>query len=225
MAGLAKFFGYLFSGQFGRIAGALAERTPLWLFHRWDASIFEATLSGPVTAPELPPGYRCRVAEANDLEALSRLIGVPHEEYSRRVDSGDFCFAVFEGARPANLNWIHLGPCYVRGAGFEVAAAPADAYIYGIYTDPSERGKGLYKKCLLHLANHLLDNGSGRLIQMVEDGNAPVLHTLPQLGYRKTVTLRHRRWFGVRYTRWVDDNSRHVQRRWFCRDPKGIFPI
>jgi len=225
MAGWKKLLEYLFTGQFGRIAQALSERTPLWLFHRWDASIFEATLTQPSTPPELPAGYQCRVATAADLEALSRLIGVPLVEYRRRFDSAELCYAVFDGTRPANLNWVHFGPCYVRGAGYVVAADPADAYIYHIYTDPSERGKGLYKKCLIHLANHLMARGSNRLIQMVEDGNAPVLHTLPQLGYSRKVTLRHRRLFGFSYTREVDELTGRVRRHWFCREPKGIFRI
>lgn len=146
-------------------------------------------------------------------------------KYHRRFDSGELCYAVFDGTRPANLNWVHFGPCYVRGAGYVVAGDPADAYIYGIYTNPSERGKGLYKKCLIHLANHLMARGSRRLIQMVEDGNAPVLQTLPLLGYSRRVTLRHRRLFGFKYTREVYDLTGRVQRQWFCREPKGIFRI
>lgn len=224
MSGLAKFFGYLFTGQLGKIASALAERTPLWLYHRWDAALFETTLSGPGPEPALPPGYHCRVAETGDLGALSQVIGLPLNTYQTRFETGDFCFAVFEGKRPANLNWIHLGPCYVRGAGYTLEAEPDDAYIYGIYTDPSERGKGLYKKCLMHLANDLFARGSRRLIQMVENGNEPVWHTLPQLGYQRTVSLKHRRFCGIMYTRWTDASGR-VQRRWFCSEPKGIFPI
>jgi ribosomal protein S18 acetylase RimI-like enzyme len=225
MAGLRKFLRYLFSGQFAAIGAAVAERVPIWLYHHWKAYLFEANLPAPATPPDLPSGYHCRTAEAADLEALSRMIGLPVEEYRRRFDSGEVCFAIFEGDRPANLNWIHRGPCYVRGSDFTLQAGPDDYYIYGIFTDPAERGRGLYKKGLLHLTEYLRARGARRFTQMVETNNAPVLHTLPQLGYRKTITINHIRILGVKYTRIEETAVGQVERRWLGREPEGIFPI
>jgi hypothetical protein len=224
MASLKKLTEYLFTGQFGRIASAVLERIPIWLFHRARAFIYE---TDPVTtdAPDLPDGYRCRPADESDLSALAEMTGLPESEYRRRFEAGEFCFGVFQGDRPANLNWVHRGTCYVRGAGFIWRAEPGHSYIYGIFTANSERGKGLYKKCLVHLANRLAADGSARLVQMVEDFNAPVLHTLPKLGYERTMTINHVRMFGIKYTKQVDHRDGRVQKRLFVGEPADLFPI
>ena len=225
MANPGKFFSYLVRGQFGRIGSALVERLPLWLYRRTRAFIFVAPAVRPSELPELPHGYHCRPAVESDLPALSRLIGFPVSEYERRFNHGDLCYAVFEGDRPANLNWIHFGSCFVRGAGFSLHAEPGDAYIYGIYTGPSERGKGLYKKALVHLADHLAENGARRLVQMVEDGNAPVLHTLPKLGYTVTTTISHLCLFGLKVTKCRDERDGSISCQVFVRSPGKLFEI
>ena len=225
MSDLGKPVHWLLTGQFGKFCAAVSERVPLWLFHRTKAFLFEALPDAASGTELLPDGYLCRPAVRNDLTALSAMTGLPFYEYRRRFEQGDLCYAVFRSDRPVNLNWVHRGACYVRGAGFRLDEPPSRAYIYGIFTDPAERGRKLYQICLRHLAAYLADRSAAHLVQMVEADNAPVLHTLPRLGYIRTTTINHVRLLGIKYTMVHDERSGRVTRRLFVREPRDVFVI
>jgi ribosomal protein S18 acetylase RimI-like enzyme len=228
MSGTGKFFKYLFTGRFDKIGAAFAEWVPSVLYHRAAGWIFELDRkshdSTKLTA-QLPDGYNCRFAEREELHDCSKMIGLEVEEYYRRFEFGDRCYAVYTDIKPVNLNWIHAGSCYVRGMGYDHNAENDEYYIYGIMTDPSQRGKGLYKNSLIQLAEYLFNKDGSKLIQMVEDGNTAVLHTLPKLGYKKTKRLKHITLLGIRKTTVTDlaDNSK--KRKLFIFPPRELFII
>ena len=228
MGTLGKLVTHLRTGQFGAIRNAINERIPWWVYHRAEAYIYEVRRESrtvSVSTVALPAGYVCRPAVRDELPACSRITGLDGREYYRRFDAGDICYGVFAGSKPVNINWVHSGGYYVRGMGYLGDASPADRYIYGIMTDPAERGKGLYKSCLERLAEYLYANGAARLVQMVEEGNAPVLKTLPQLGYVKTQKISHRSIIGFKRTQVTDCLSGRVEIRRFLFSPKDRFVI
>ena len=228
MGSLGKLFSHLKSGRFDLIGGAIRERIPWWLFHRGKASLFELARPDEGTVrsrSEMPKGYVCRPAARDEMPACSRITGIDVSEYYRRFDAGDICYGVFAGDKAVNINWVHTGACYVRGVGYRHNGKLSDRYVYGIMTDPAERGKGLYKNCLVNLAGYLFETGAQRIIQMVEEGNTPVLTTLPQLGYRRTQEVRHMAILGVKRTEVIDSTSENSTVRWFVSAPDDRFVI
>jgi hypothetical protein len=172
-----------------------------------------------------PQEYSARYVTRDEIPALAAMTGASEVEYFRRFDSGDRCFGVFHGLKPANINWIHLGACYVRGLGYIHPGKERDAYIYGILTEPAERGKGLYKNALINLADELYHSDVELLVQLVESSNAPVLHTLPQLGYIKTTRISHLHVCGVKCTEIHDLANGATKRRIYKNPPGGLFII
>jgi len=228
MGSLGKLFTYVRTSQFDKIGDAITERIPWWLFHSGSASLYELRRSDQITAKSgsvLPQGYVYRHAAREDMPACSRITGIDVSEYYRRLVAGDICYGVFAEDKPVNINWVHSGACYVRGMGYAHDGAAGDKYVYGIMTDPAERGKGLYKSCLVNLAGYLFETGAERIFQMVEEGNTPVLVTLPQLGYKKTHGIRHTTFCGVKRTVVVDLKADHTAARWFTSEPNDRFVI
>lgn len=228
MGNMKKFLTYLLTGQFGRIASAVRERIPGWLFRHGQAYIFELVSPADrayIEPVEFPHGYQGRLARQEDMHACARAAGVAPEEYTRRFVDGEQCFAVFDGYRAVNLNWIHRGAYYVRGMGYLHNGARPERYIYGILTVPSERGKGLYKKSLVTMTRRLFEMNSEPLVQMAEADNAAVLHTLPKIGYSKTHSIRHISIIGIKYTVTMNLVENQVTRRLFLRAPRSVYVI
>jgi len=192
------------------------------------AFIFEmekAEYKKPAANTELTTNYQIRIAFRDEMPAVSLIAGVTPEESYRRFDNSNICFGVFEGSRPANINWALRGSCYVKGTGYIHRAGIDDYYIYGIVTDPAERGKGLYQRALIDMADYLFSKGANKLIQMAQDGNSPVLHSLPKLGYKLKKEIIHYRFLGVKYTVTRDFVGNRRHRDFFITPPKELFYI
>lgn len=199
-----------------------------WIFRRGRAYIYEldrATNANNSRKYVFPHDYEVRFASREDIPACAGMAETEETEFRRRYQSGDKCLGVFQNKRPANINWIHYGSCYVRGLGYYHPGEITDAYIYGIVTDPSERGKGLYKNALIKLTEELFSAGAECLVQMVEEGNTPVLHTLPQLGYSLKKRIFHLTLLGVKYTSVRNSDGTLAERRLFFLPPRNDFII
>ena len=159
------------------------------------------------------------------MNACAELTGLKVEEYYRLFDAGDECYGVFRDGRPVNINWIHRGSCYIRGMGYLHKGSDKDYYIYGIKTADSEQGKGLYKNCLAEISRYLFGRRADKLIQMVEEGNAPVFHTLPKLGYNETLRIHNVTMAGLRRTIVTDINNKRKTGRIYLKPPEGTFVI
>jgi ribosomal protein S18 acetylase RimI-like enzyme len=228
MGDSSKLFKYLFTGQFGKLVRGFGDRFRRYIFHRAKAYIYELNIADNPSdnyEPTFPEGYRCRLMEKGDIPACAALSGHTAENFSRRIEAGDFCFGVFQDIRPANINWIHIGSTYVRGYGYIHTAGENDYYIYGIVTGMDERGKGLYKNCLKELTRYLQKRGAEKLIQLVEDFNAPVLHTLPKLGYSKTKIIQHTYLLGIKYCSTFDITTGRKSGNIFFRTPRRPYTI
>lgn len=221
-----KFFGYCFSGQFGQLWRELRERIPSFLYRYGKAYIFELEAAQyQRQMGSFPKGYIFRLATRGEMPACSAMTGSTAKEYYRRWDVGDSCYGVFIDNKPVSITWIHRGSCYIRGMGYLHNGTSSDIYIYGIMTEPAARGKGLYKNALMQLAEVLFEGGATRLIQLVEEGNVPVLKTLPDLGYVKTKMIKHLKLFGIKYTVTVDLVTGKVSRRLFFVSPQLDYRI
>lgn len=209
-------------------AGRLLAAARFRLFRRAKADLFELERPpGPVppSRAAYPDGHVFREADRREAGACSRVMKLPEAESLRRFDAGDLCYVVADGARVATVIWVHDGPCYVRGLGYLHDRPTGEKYVYGIVTDPAERGKGLYKNALEDLAARLFSAGASRLVQIVEAGNAPVLATVPRLGYRRTRRIESILVLGVRRTVVTLAEPAPPEKSWRIAPPRGRFVI
>ena len=210
----------------GRILNKLGRLFGRRLFKYDKGYLFELacqTFKGNNSDPSYPDGYLSRLATTEESSYIGGICDLPDSEINRRFESGDICFGVFNGSSPANVNWIHVGSCYVRGTGYIHRAEDNEKYVYGIVTDSSERGRGLYKNALIDLAHYLFKSDTSKIVQLAQEGNEPVLHSLPKLGYKLRKQITHFRILGIKYTviRGIEDKT--VRRDLFFREPKDIF--
>lgn len=225
---LGKFAKYLCNRQFAQIVSSICERIPRWFYYKGRAYLFELAQSDrplDVQPPSFPEGYLCRRVLNEEMFACSRLTGLNELECYRRLDAGDLCYGVFSPNSLANVTWVHAGSCFIRGLGYLHQGSVHDHYIYGIMTDHTERGKGLYTNCLRQVGTYLFNSDADKLAQMVEEGNIPVLKTLPQLGYRQTKCISHIVMLGVKRTVIRDVASGRVEKTWFFITSKDFFII
>lgn len=201
-----------------------------WLrtYGRSRAEVFElARPAGPVppSRAAYPPGYVLRRAGRDEAEACSRVTNLSIEETLRRHDAGDTCWVVARGARPAMVIWVHDGPCYVRGLGYLHDGTAGEKYLYGAVTDPSERGKGLFKNGLEELTARLFADGARRLVEIVEAGNTPSLVTVRKLGRRPIRRIESILLLGLRRTIITPIDGGRAERTWRLLPPPDLFVI
>lgn len=170
----------------------------------------------------LPEGLVFRQAAHSDLPLLAGLAGVPVEECWRRLARQDECYGVFLDGKPVHLVWFHFGPCYVRGPGLLIEAAPSDCYVYGVLTDPAHRRQHLFSRVQRRLIHLLYARGVPRVVQVVYRRNTIPLNVLRSLGYEIEARARSTTIFSVKRTILHLSASRERRRFVFWRMPAGI---
>jgi GNAT superfamily N-acetyltransferase len=227
---IRKAFGYLIRLDFDKIWRAITDRIPSWMFRRSLAYIYELQIESTEADNEsrlnLPEGYVFRKIDLDGLSACSAMVGLPAEEYLRRHRAGDLSYGVFFQHQPVNVNWLHFGPCYVRGLGYQFNTESSDCYIYGIVTSPDHRNRGIYKSTQPELIRIARSQGAQRVIQVAMEANIAVKATLPKCGYEIVGTVHHRSVFGIRWTIVRDCEGRVPVWQWRIGNPHdGIFQI
>ena len=229
MSAIQKALGYLVRQDFARLWRAIAERIPSWLFRRNRANIYQLRVHGarPADASreELPEGCVFRKVVLDDLAACAEIAGLAAEECVRRHEAGDVCYGVFFHDEPVSVAWLHFGPCYIRGMALLLQADPSDCYVYGAVTAPSQRKRGLYKALQNRLIGVIGDAESRTATQLFRAGNAPVMATLPRLGYKCIAVLHHFTLLGVRRSVLRGPDGQVISRQWHYRAPVGVFRI
>jgi GNAT superfamily N-acetyltransferase len=208
----------------GRLGVAAWARTFGWR----RADLFELDRpagSVPPSRASYPAGYAFRRAGLDEAAACSRVTNVPVAEILRRHEAGDACYVVARGSRVATVLWVHEGPCYVRGLGYVHDGTRDEKYVYGVVTDPTERGKGLYRNAVEDLAARLFSEGATRLVRIVEAGNTPVLVTIARLGFRRSRTIACLLVLGVKRTVVTDAGRGGGERAWRILPPRDRFVI
>lgn len=221
---LRKICSHLFRGNLAGLGRALAERVPVWLFRHNRAYFLEfqsERLSGDVQeCPLLPDGYTFREVQLNDLSSCAALGVVSLDECRRRIMAGDHCYAVFCDGQVVNVSWTHYGRCYIRGVGLLIMASDSDCYLYGVFTDPNHRGKGLYAATM-----QVLRHCGSRNTQLVMEGSSVPLKTLDRLGYRVTRRVRHLTLCGLKMTMVDDIEANTRSHEVHLKSPVGVFRI
>lgn len=228
MSNFVTFIEHLKSRRVSSIAFAIARRLLGQLFRYSSGSVFELKLkSSEQKQPsvELPVGYEYLPATEKDIPQCANEAGGTILQLKNRLEAGDLCFLIKRADRIANQFWVHWGDCFIRGAGYYITAKSDVAYVYAIVTSMDFRKKGLYKSGLQLLERTLRDLGSVRIVQFVERSNKAVLHTLPQVGYERTVDVFYLRLLGVGMTRATCCANSRVSWNFFLREKKSTYII
>jgi GNAT superfamily N-acetyltransferase len=176
-------------------------------------------------AKPLPEGYNFRQAGPDDMLACAATAGATPEHYARRCRQGIHCYVVEADGRPVNLTWLHFGSCYVRGLGLLIRAKPTTCYLYNVFTDPGQRGKGLYKTTQQKLIQILARQGITKVIQVVEARNRIPQLTLPQFGYEHMLTISCLCVCGLKFTKLCGTDGNITARRVLWKTPRDVYVV
>jgi hypothetical protein len=200
-----------------------------WASRKAAAFVYElndlAAFAGEINEEPLPAGCGFRLATTAEMPDCAAMAQASTVEYRRRVRCGDQCYAVFQGNRPVNINWLHFGSCYVRGLGLLIEADAAQCYLYNVFTDRACRRQGLYANTQLRLIKALAARGVQGIRQVVMRENTAPQLALPKWRYELAQIVRHRCVLGTRLTSLFDRHGQLLERRLFWRIPTDVYQI
>ena len=165
-------------------------------FPRWMLKFNTATLMS-TTAPKIffreYKGYTFRKAVREDIPEMSQLSEVSESTMEGHIAAGDWCYitrAINKNNKIVNMIWVHHGPCYVRGLGLTVDVENHAAYLYGGYTSPEERMKGIFATAFKHVYDILGKNNITKLYGLIEDWNQPAYNYHLKMNFKPVISVK-----------------------------------
>jgi L-amino acid N-acyltransferase YncA len=125
--------------------------------------------------------YVVRAATPDDAAQIERA-GVSREVALERFARGDTCVAVFKGDRLVSLCWAAVGELYDDG-GFWVDTGPDGFFLYGVYTEPEERLRGLFHATYRRVQAELRAAGRSRIFSSVAHHNRAAIRSHRRMGF------------------------------------------
>ncbi len=216
--------GYLSRGEFSRALLHVAFATPKSLFRYNQARILRADSIGPSESTDSIVSVKT-VGYA-DIPAITDINGMTHGAVKRWFDNGAECYAAFvEGEGMRAVTWVASGRCYIRGVGFEYDFGPNGKYLFGVYTHPQARGRGLFRVLQSAIYEDGQRQGGTFLHALVEFTNEKSYAVHQKAGYRDFIALIHLRmlFLTISYYRNLETNKRHF--KLFLKEPEGRIVI
>ena len=201
----------------------IRRRLPAWLFRYADGFVFALDLPRSVAADQRSDRRDDAVfAEATpgQILTIAATAGLTASEVQRRYQQGDRCYATLLENKPVHIVWIHEGNCFVRGLGLELALHPNQCYVYGVFTSPEARGRGLYRSSHSRLLRLLERAGVSRIIEVVDKGTPGPLKILPEVGFQLQWRVHHVTFCGLRMTTFVHAEKQRTIRRFRWGTPR-----
>jgi GNAT superfamily N-acetyltransferase len=208
----------ILSGQ-GRLAAVeIASKFPRWLFS------FNAgqMLSASHIPPRNPVGTRNEVTvrEIADPNTILSVGGMSLARVEALLSQGVRCFAASVGEEaPRAVTWVAGGRCYIRGLGLSYDFEPGDCYLFGVYTHPEARGRGLFRLIQERIAVEAEERGA-KLFAFVETSNPYSLAQHVKAGYAPECSIDFLRLAGVRFCL-VVDREKQRSLRVILREPRA----
>ena len=178
---------------FSRFLFWVASRCPHWLF---------MYNRGILVRSEMPSArfrsysqYSFSVAKHVDLEDIERLSHIPQHELQRRRLEGDWAYITRDltDHQLVNILWVHQGKCFIKGFGLILDIDETEAYLYGGFTVPEARMKGLFDSSLYDVCSGLRSGGTKCFHALIEEWNVSSYCYHIRLGFKpimKVVYLR-----------------------------------
>lgn len=134
-----------------------------------------ATPMPGVTFEELPPD---RWRELQQFGA-----GMSLEEIAGRLHRGDRCFTASTQGRIVHLRWVAVERAWCEPLGTEIPLARNAVYLYGSFTIPEMRGRGLAMEVSKFSLRSLRQAGFQSAVAVVDDDNRNGIRSIEKAGY------------------------------------------
>jgi len=127
------------------------------------------------------------MAKDSDLIEIAQLSTIPESVLKSRLALGDECCItrdIANAGRIVNVLWIHQGPCYIKGLGLDLRLKDNSVYLYGSYTDPEARMKGIFNTAFKFVYDTLVERGISSITGVVEGWNHNAYNTHLRLNFK-----------------------------------------
>jgi GNAT superfamily N-acetyltransferase len=152
--------------------------------------LLERTLSDPL--PDVSIGVPVRVSVLTDSGVGAYTVLRPDQdiaEVRRRLDEGQWCFAVWHEGQIIHASWAVQRRATVDYLSAEIPLAPDEVYVYGGFTALPFRGLGASAARILAMASYFRDRGYRRLLSAVLPENTSSLRAWGRVGYRRVALI------------------------------------
>jgi GNAT superfamily N-acetyltransferase len=138
--------------------------------------------------------YELAFLGPDDVDRIATLPGEgAAEDYKKRFEAGQLCYAVLYGDDLAAVTWADLNLCNAPHRPFELTAD--EAYLHSAYTAEAYRGRGLAVWLRQALHRELAARGRHTYYSVSEASNAPALRLKKKLRSRPLERRLHIRLF------------------------------
>lgn len=174
----------------------LARKVLAELFYR-RLVVYEARLDAPRTPAGSDLPLRLEVLGADRVQDYVQCVpGTDPEQFRQRLSSGDRCYVAWLQDEVVAVRWAAFRDVQVTRQGLMLSVGEAGAYLYGAYTVPSWRRRGIGAALTAHLLDHLESEGRQRALSAWIPENAEARSLNPSRGQPLAVVgvVRVGRW-------------------------------
>jgi hypothetical protein len=165
-------FRFLFQGDIKQFLREIAKLFPYWIF-RFNSGTIMVTSSPKVIARNYK-SYLSFRADSDDIPEIARLTGLLEPYLYNRLKGGDRCYIIRDlnfDNRIVNVFWGHRGACHIRGFGINLDIGDDSVYLFGAYTLPEVRIKGVFNTTFKDLYESYKQENVSRFYGLVEHEN------------------------------------------------------
>ncbi|MEW6411016.1 MAG: hypothetical protein AB1483_00925 [Candidatus Zixiibacteriota bacterium] len=160
---------------------AIMWRVPSWLFYYNHSVLAEAVQPKLITRQY--KNYTVEAADADDIDSIARLEGFRREKIVSRLEAGDTCYMVKKNGLVVATSWGRVGKLFSVDSGARIDTGDDAYFLYGLFTAPDERGKGLHVSCLKANYEHYVKAGRKRAIGIIHFGNVASIKTHQSMNF------------------------------------------
>lgn len=151
---------------------------------------------------KLPTQFNVAVREAGeaDIEIIADCID-KREQFSTRFHDGEKCILALDHNRVAGFIWFNVKEVFEQLTQFRRPIADNVIYIYDLYVDPKQRGKGVSRQIYTVLCNWMACHGKDTMLGLIAHDNIVSLNLHASLGFVPLERIWYLRIFGFRFYR------------------------
>ncbi|HUV30015.1 MAG TPA: hypothetical protein VMY05_02825 [Acidobacteriota bacterium] len=186
-------------GEFSLGLHTLAGELPAWLF-RFNRAWIVRTVSFELSE-KYSPEVKVHTATLSDIDDIDRIGNLTRDQVESLLKAGAVCFLSSLGDDPpVAVVWGAWGRCYVRGMGFDYDFGPAGYYMFGAYTVPEARGKGIYMPALAASIRYAHDHQATAFFGLLEFTNNHSFSIHTKLGLSPFLYITYAKILFVRFS-------------------------
>lgn len=177
-------------GEFVRFFQNISQFFPRWLFKVNSGVILQT--DSPRILYRKSQNYIFEMAKDSDIIEIAHLSATPESVLKSRLALGDECCItrdITDASKIVNVMWIHQGPCYIKGLGLDLRPGDNGVYLYGGYTAPEARMKGIFNTAFKFVYDTLVERGISSITGVIEGWNQNAYNTHLRLNFKPTAKI------------------------------------